>query len=64
MKKIRENICPKNATCPNVKNCNVFHIEELGYGSPIPTIVDGKCSYCQKCQASELKYCSIDGDAK
>ena len=60
MKKIRENICPQNATCPSVKEGNASVIEQIGYGAPIPTIENGKCSYCKSCQASELKYCSIN----
>ena len=62
MKKIRENICPQNATCPNVKNCNVSAIEIIGYGAPAQMIENGKCIYCEKCNAAELKSCSIDGE--
>lgn len=62
MKKIRENICPKNATCSDAKTCNAAHIEQIGYGAPIETIKDGKCAFCGKCNASELKYCSISGE--
>lgn len=62
MKKIRENICPQNATCLNVKECNASGIEQFGYGAPIPTIENGKCTYCEICKASELKYCSIAGE--
>ena len=62
MKKIKENICPQNATCPSVKACNASVIEQIGYGSPIPTIENGKCSYCESCKASELKCCSIEGE--
>lgn len=62
MKKIKENICPRNATCPNVKECNAAVIEQIGYGAPIPTIENGKCTYCEKCKSAELKYCSICGE--
>lgn len=62
MDKIRENICPKNTTCPNVKNCNASLIEQIGYGAPIPTIENGKCTYCEICKAAELKFCTLDGD--
>lgn len=61
MKKIRENICPQNAICPNVKACNASVIEQIGYGLPIPTIENGKCSYCESCKAAELKFCSMEG---
>lgn len=60
MKKIKNNICPKNCTCPNVKECNASVIEQIGYGFPIPTVEEDKCNYCEKCKAAELKYCSID----
>ncbi len=60
MKKIRENICPQNATCPNVKICDASLIEELGYGFPIPIVENGKCIYCEKCQAAYLKKCLIN----
>jgi len=62
MKKIKENICPQNSICPNVKNCNASVIEQIGYGSPIPIIENGKCTYCGKCKVPELKCCCIDGE--
>jgi hypothetical protein len=61
MKKIKENICPQNATCPDVKECNISAIEQIGYGIPIPVIENGKCSYCERCKANELQACSIEG---
>lgn len=62
MNKIKENICPQNATCPNVKTCPASVIERIGYGLPFPLIENGKCSYCGKCTACELKCCSMDQD--
>lgn len=62
MNYIRENICPQNATCQNVKNCSVAAIEIIGYGAPVQMIEKGKCNYCDKCKSTELKSCSLNGD--
>jgi len=62
MIKLKENICPQNTICPDVKVCNASHIEQIGYGSPIPTIEDEKCTYCESCKAGKLKCCMINGD--
>ena len=59
MQKIKENICPQNATCCNVKNCDVSLIEEIGYGLPVSMIENSKCTYCEKCQAAYLRSCRI-----
>jgi len=59
MKKIKDNICPQNAICDNVKVCDANIVDELGYGFPIPIIENGKCIYCEKCQAAYLKSCSL-----
>ncbi|MEI8390037.1 MAG: 4Fe-4S ferredoxin [bacterium] len=60
MRKIKENICPQNSTCMNVKNCCANLIEELGYGFPAPMIENEKCTYCEKCTAAHIKSCSIE----
>lgn len=60
MKKIKDNICPQNAVCNNVKNCSAMNIEEIGYGFPIPMIENNKCTYCEKCKAAYLQICTLD----
>jgi hypothetical protein len=59
MKKIKNNVCPQNSTCENVKVCDASLVEELGYGFPGPIIENNKCIYCEKCTAAYLKTCYI-----
>lgn len=60
MKKIKDNICPQNATCDEVKSCSAMNIEEIGYGLPIPMIENNRCTYCKICKAAYLKQCTLE----